>query len=145
MITAIRKPLRLAFVAALITATVSFESIKAHPPQQDQQTSQATELEEAATLSASVIKLFNEGELGEALSSAKRALEIRRRLLPNNDPLIEISLTYVGDIYLAKGDFSGATLHYEELLKKKELRLGVEDISLASILDRLAAVYFQKK
>jgi TonB family protein len=108
-----------------------------------QQTQESPELAEARALNESVVKLFNERKFNEALAAAKRALEIRRRLLPNNDPAIEVSLNYVGDVYLAMGKFSEAKLAFEELLQKRVTRLGPNDVALAPILDRLGGVYFQ--
>jgi tetratricopeptide (TPR) repeat protein len=110
---------------------------------QAQQLQESVELAEAVSLNESVLKLFGEHKLNEALSAAKRALEIRRRLLPSNDPRIEVSLSYVGDINLAMGKYNEAKLAFEELLQKRETRLGPTDVALAPILDRLGAVYFQ--
>ena len=46
------------------------------------------ELKEASALSESVSKLFYEKKFEEALPLAKRALEIRQRLLPRTHPQV---------------------------------------------------------
>jgi len=51
-----------------------------------QYSQQSPELKEASDLSLSVVKLFKEEKFDEALPLAKRALEIRERLLPPTDP-----------------------------------------------------------
>ena len=68
------------------------------------QSQEPPELKEATDLTASVVKLFNENKFDEALPLAKRALEMRERLLPQTDPRVATSLGYLGDVYLSKRD-----------------------------------------
>jgi TonB family protein len=99
------------------------------------------ELAEAAELTKSVEKLFKEDKFDEALSLAKRALEIRERLLPRSDPRVAISLGYLGDVYMAKRDYDNAKKTFERLLQLQEEQGGPTDVKLASTLDRLAVLY----
>jgi len=108
-----------------------------------QKTQLTNELSEATALTQTVVKLFEERKFDEALPLAKRALEIRERLLPGNDPLIELSLLYLGDLYLSKMNYRESRANYERALKMRGMRLGSEDVALAAVLDRLAVVYYK--
>src|SRR6185369_15599540 len=99
------------------------------------------ELAQATELTNSVAKLFKEDKFDEALPLAKRALEIRERLLPRTDPRITMSLGYVGDLYMAKRDYDNAKKTFERLLQLQEEQGGPNDVKLASTLDRLAVLY----
>jgi TonB family protein len=126
------KTLSLLILATLLLAS-SFNS------PQDQE---SPELQEATTLNESAVKLFNAGKYDEALPVAKRALEIREKLLPRADPRISSSLTNLGEIYFAKKDYKPAKEVYLRLLQIQEELFGPEDVNLAFTLDRLAVVYF---
>ena len=78
---------------------------------------ESPELKEATALTESVMRLAKEGKLDEALSSAKRALEIRERLLPRTDPLLAQSLSYVADLQIAKREYGSAKTSLQRLLK----------------------------
>lgn len=102
---------------------------------------ESPELKEAATLTESVVKLFNERKFDEALPAAKRALEIRERLLTVGDPRISTSLSYLADIYTARRDYGAARKLLLRLLQNEERRVGPENIGLASTLDRVALLH----
>lgn len=104
---------------------------------------ESPELKEAQELSDSVVKLYNQQKYDEALPLAKRALQIREKLLPRTDPLLMKSLRYVGDLYVAKRDYNSAKQHFERLLPILEEKFGPTDLNLASTLDMLAAVYYR--
>jgi TonB family protein len=128
---------------ALIFGGVSLSTppdISAQSPPNTQLTS---ELSQATALTQTVVKLFAEGKVDEALPLATRALEIRERLLPGNDPLIELSLLYQGDLYFAKKNYRASRSNYERVLKMREARLGSQDVTLATVFDRLAVVYYK--
>ncbi|HEX5602819.1 MAG TPA: TonB family protein, partial [Pyrinomonadaceae bacterium] len=108
-----------------------------------QSSQESPELAEATELTKSVVKLFKEGKFDEALPLAKRALEIRERLLPPNDQRVSLSLGYLGDVYLAKRDYSSARKAFERLLLLQEERLGPTDVNLTFTLDRLALLSFR--
>jgi TonB family protein len=105
-----------------------------------QPTEESPELKEATELSKSVVKLFNEQKFDEALVAAKRALEIRERLLPRTDPRVSTSLGHVGDLYIAKQEFDNARRTFERLLVIQEEQFGPNDVKLAFTLDRLAVL-----
>lgn len=109
---------------------------------QDPSVQESPELQEASTLSESIVKLFNQGKYDEALPLAKRALEIREKLLPRTDPRISSSLTNLGEIYLARKDYKPARETFQRLLQIQEEVFGPEDVNLAFTLDRLALLHF---
>jgi TonB family protein len=127
----------------LILSGVSLSTPQIVSANVPQATQLPNELTEATALTQTVVKLFQEQKFDEALPLAKRALEIRERLLPSNDPLIELSLLYLGDLYLAKRKFRESRATYERAFKICELRLGSENVALAPVLDRLAVVYYK--
>lgn len=100
------------------------------------------ELLEATTLTETATKLFNQGKYAEAIPPAKRALELREKLLPRTDPLISRSLTNLGEIYLAKKDYKAAREVFRKLLQIQEELFGRDDVNLAFTLDRLALLNF---
>jgi TonB family protein len=104
---------------------------------------ESPELGEASELTKSVAKLYKEGKFDEALPLAKRALEIRERLLPRTDPRVSMSIGYLGDVYLAKRDFGSAKKNFERLLQLQEERLGPTDVNLAFTLHRLALLSYR--
>lgn len=110
--------------------------------QQTQTTPESTDLAVASSLSDKVVELFRAEKFKEALPLAKRALEIRERLLPANDPRIEAALLYLGDVQLALRDHGDAKGTFERLLQKQEQRLGPQGADLALTLDRLCIASF---
>lgn len=102
---------------------------------------ESPELKEAAELTDTVAKLLNERKADEALPLAKRALQIREKLLPPTDFKISISLSYLADVYIVKGDDGAAKQTLERLLKLLEERFGPDNVNLTPTLDRLAVLY----
>jgi TonB family protein len=92
-----------------------------------------------------VVKLFKEGKFNEAIPLAKRALEIRERLLPPNDPMVLTALGNLGDLYNAKGDYDAAKKTLERLLPMQEQQFGPTNVKLASTLDRLAVLNYRER
>lgn len=104
---------------------------------------QAPGLQEAETLSQSVVSLLGNHKPNEALPLAKRALEIRERLLPVTDPLITTSWINLTNVYIAKQDYKAARDALQRVLKIQETRFGSDDVNLASTLERLAVLQFR--
>jgi TonB family protein len=102
------------------------------------------ELKEASELGDSVVKLFNDGKYDDALKLAKRALEIRERLLPANDPRVGTSLNNLAEVYIAKRDYGKARDTYLRLLQHQAERFGADNVTLARTLDRLGALHFHE-
>ena len=119
------------FLASLLL----FSALGSQTPQE------SPELAEAISLTEEVVNLFNKGKFDDALPRAKRALEIRERLLPHTDPRVSTSLSYLGDLYLAKRNYKAATPVFERLLQIQTERLGPDDVSAATTVDRLAVLY----
>ena len=118
---------------SLLTSSIVISQTSPEPP----------ELNEASELTKSVAKLYKEEKFDEALSLAKRALEIRERFLPRIDPRVSMSIGYLGDVYLAKRDFGNAKKNFERLLLLQEERLGPTDVNLAFTLHRLALLSYR--
>lgn len=127
--------LKTSFVTILFFISVLF---------QQQSAQESTELKEATTLTESVVALAKEGKFNEALPLAKRALEIRERLLPRNDPLIGASLSYLADLYRAKRDYGMAKATLQRLLQMQQEQVGSDDASVARVVERLALVHLSE-
>lgn len=110
-----------------------------------QYSQQSPELKEADALSVSVVKLFKENKFDEAIPLAKRALEIRERLLPPSDPQVFSAFGNLGNLYNGTGDYKAAKKIFERLLALQEQHLGPADVQLASTLDRLAVLYYRDR
>lgn len=110
---------------------------------QSQPAQDSPELKEASDLTTSVAKLMGEQKYNEALPLAKRALEIRERLLPRDDPRIGNSLIYLAGVYGAKKDNGKAKETLERLLQFQTERFGADNARLAPTLERLAVLYFK--
>jgi len=106
-----------------------------------QSSPESPELKEAATLTDSVVKLFNEQKFDEAVPLAKRALEIRERLLAPGDPRISTSLSYLADVYIARRSYGDARKFLLRLIENQEKRFGPDNIELAPTLDRVAFLH----
>jgi tetratricopeptide (TPR) repeat protein len=104
---------------------------------------ESPELREAADLTTSLVKLMGEKKFDEALPLAKRALEIRERLLPRNDPRIGNSLIYLVGIYDGKRDYGKAKETLLRLLQFQTERFGADSARLTPTLERLAVLYFR--
>jgi len=124
------KTLSLLFFATLLFAN-SFDSSQ-----------QSAELDEANTLTTSVIKLFNQGKYDEALPLARRVLQIREKLLPRTDPQIASALNNLGELYTAKKDYKAGIEVYLRVLQIHEEVFGREDVNLVFMLDRLAVLHY---
>ena len=107
-----------------------------------QEPQESPELKEASALMQSVAKLFKDQKYDEALTQTKKALEIREKLLPQNDPLIANCLVYLGDIYLARNEFDAAKKVLERSLAIQIERSSPDDVNLTPTMDRLAQAYY---
>ena len=99
------------------------------------------ELKEATTLADSSIKLFNQGKYDQAIQIAKRALQIREKLLPRTDPRVVDSLSNLGEFYISTQDYKAAIEVFRRILLSQEERFGLEHVNVANTLDRLANLY----
>ena len=119
----------------LLSATLFLSTFTSYQDQESQ------ELKEAIELTNSLVKLFNEGKYDEALPLAKRALQIREKLLPRTDARVSNALVNLAEIYLAKKDYNSAKQTFERVLPLQEERFGPTHEKLGLTLDRLAVLY----
>jgi tetratricopeptide (TPR) repeat protein len=123
----------------LLSSSLFLSTFTATPYQEEE----SPELKEASELSNSVIKLVNEQKIDEALPLAKRALQIREKLLPRTDPRVQASLQRLGDLYLVRREYVSARQTFERLLKILEEHYGPTAWNLGGTLDRLAVVHYR--
>lgn len=123
--------LRLLFLTASLLFTTNLNPSQ-EPP----------ELQEASTLTASALKLYNQGKYDEALPLVKRALEIREKLLPRTDGRLSSSLSTLAEVYIAKKDYKAAREVFQRILQIDEEQFGPDNVNLANTLDRVASLYF---
>lgn len=123
------------FLTILLTGSSVISQSSQEPP----------ELQEATELTKSLVQLFKEQKFDKALPLAKRALEIRERLLPRTDQRVATSLANLGDVYMAKHEYDNARKTFERLLQMQEAQFGPVHVRLASTMDRLAVVYYYYK
>jgi len=126
------KILSLLFLAASLLVANSLNASQ-EPP----------ELQEAGTLTESAVKLYDERKYDEAIPLAKRALEIREKLLPPNDVRVSTSLIYLGKIYVANKDYQSARKIFLRLLDIQEKQFGPENLRVAETLDWLALIHYR--
>ena len=105
------------------------------------QEQESPELKEAIELTNTLVKLFKEGKYDEALPLAKRAAQIREKLLPRTDARVSNALVNLGEVYLAKKDYNSAKQTFERVLPLQEERFGPTSEKLGITLDRLAVLY----
>jgi TonB family protein len=101
------------------------------------------ELAEAATLTNSVLKLYDAEKYDEALPLAKRALQIREKSLPRTDQRVSDAWTNLAEIYIGKLDYDAARKAFERVIDLQEEANGPENPRIAAALDRLAPLYFR--
>ena len=79
----------------------------------------------------------------EAEEAFSAALE-RARKLGEDDPLVAMSLSYLGLLYHQQGQYSRAESLYRRALTINEVALGAEHPHTAGVLNNLGAVYLQQ-
>jgi hypothetical protein len=107
---------------------------------EQQQSSTGQELIDAAQLTLEAVKLYKEGKVEEAMPLAKRALKIRERLLPANDPLLADSLGNLAMLYLARKKFADADLPLQRALRIYEQTPGTNALVFAKTLESMGHV-----
>ncbi len=99
---------------------------------------ESPELKEASTLTESVSRLLHEKKFDQALPLAKRALEIRQRLLPRTHPQVVTSVSYLASVYTGKGNYGAAKKTLQQLIQLLKERS--DELGVARVLDRLGLV-----
>jgi TonB family protein len=135
--------MRLSYITTLILTIICGASFA--PLQSHTQEDRARELEQAIDLSAQVLKLYGEKKFNEALPLAQKALEIRRRLLPQNDLLIGSSLINLGEVYLVTTKDRDADGAFQAALAIYEAQASPEQMILSRLLNSLAYLRIRKR
>jgi TonB family protein len=133
---------------AVLPAGVSAQTNK--PPTPESQASaqksesSSPELVEAQKLSLEVVKLFKAGKYDEATPPAKRALQLREKVLPPGHDLIQSSLINLGELYRARGKYGDAKVYHQRLLAIYEQAPAQDRAAIASVSDRLAYLNYME-
>jgi|GEM_PF-4247491 len=116
-----KKLILAAFVCLLPYAARAQTPAPSPAPAEDKSTSQqSAELQEADKLSASVYRLYAEGNYKEALPLAERALALCEKVLRDEDPLVGVALHNLAAVYIALGDMGKAEPLCERILVRRE-------------------------
>lgn len=107
-------------------------------PQQSQQ------LAEADRLSDSAVRLLESGKYAEAVTSLKRALEIRERVLGPGHSLVASTLATLGEGYMGSDRQDEARKVLQRSLAIFESRQNPDDLQLCTVLEELANLSFTK-
>jgi tetratricopeptide (TPR) repeat protein len=91
-------------------------------------------------LLASVVQLYGENRFDEALSPAKRALELSEKTVGAEPELFATALNNLAQIYMATGKVDEADKLYQRALKIFEKQLGPDNVRVADLLDNLAFI-----
>ena len=102
------------------------------------------QLQEAADLSSQVLELYREKKYDEALVLAQKALEIRQRLLAQNDPLISSALINIGELYLATRKYDDAEKVFQQAITIDESNPKERALSISRLLASLAYLKIRK-
>ena len=98
------------------------------------QATQATNLAEAAKLHIETVRLYKEEKFSEALVLAKKVIEIREKLLPQNDALLATSYTNLGYLYRGLGKYYDAERALKKALNIEESRAGNDHVNQTELL-----------
>ena len=103
---------------------------------------QPPELAEASQLSASVVNLFVQGKYDEAAPLAKRALDLREKVLSKDDERVVLAVLNLAEVQYARGKYDDAKELFERARHSYERTLKPGDPRLIRVLDSLALNYF---
>jgi tetratricopeptide (TPR) repeat protein len=133
----------LVFIWLLLAAVVISTSLATKPVSalQAQAADDAKELEEADRLRSSVRKLYNEGKYDEAARTAKRIVEIREKITPNDFKTAD-AFNDLGELYLILHRNDQASGAFEKSLKICELNPTQNSLPISHILERLGKLAF---
>jgi TonB family protein len=107
-----------------------------------QGSAESAELAEAKKLSVEIVKLYNEGKYDEAIPLARRAVELKEKVLGKESPSLADSLNNLGALYMMKRDYHSANSAYKRSLAIYEKAEGAESPSLTLMLDKLAWINY---
>jgi CHAT domain-containing protein len=101
-------------------------------------------LQDAHKLYGEVLKLQGAGKYDEAVALARRAVEIRERILGPDHPDVAAALNVLAVNFWIKGEYAQAEPIYQRILSVFERTLGPENPRIAITLNNLAAFYWEK-
>src|SRR5262245_52388225 len=114
---------------------------KEEPPKKQLLTdSEREQLAEAARLNQKAMSLYGQGKAGEAVRLARQALAIRKNVLGENHPDTAQSLTNLGGLLKAQGDYAGAQAYLEQALAIFQKVRGARHPDTATSLNNLGAL-----
>jgi len=105
---------------------------------------ESAELTEARELRESSVNLYNKGNYKEALTAAKRVLEIRERSLPPDDERVIDAVANLAAVQAALNNFGQAEELYKRVLRTTEKAGGRKSLYAADALDMLAWLHHIK-
>jgi tetratricopeptide (TPR) repeat protein len=106
-----------------------------------QDKSSAPELSEALRMSAAVVELFRERKYDEALPLAKKALELREKVLTKDDQLVIETVLNLAEVQYARRELDESKKLFERAVHSYERLAGVDDPRRAKVLERLGRNY----
>jgi tetratricopeptide (TPR) repeat protein len=104
------------------------------------QQAESDSVAEIQRLMASVVQLYGENRLDEALAPAKKAMDLSEKAVGPEHELFATALNNLAKIYVAKGKLDEAEKLYQRALKIYEKKLGVDHLRVADLVDNLAFI-----
>jgi len=98
-------------------------------------------LPEVIPLHKQIEEHFSRGELDEALVIAHRVLEIRRNAYPDGHPGVADSLSIIGQIHAALGDYDESLRWYQQGMAMLEEELGPDEPGLMVLAFKVAETH----
>lgn len=99
-------------------------------------------LQEARTLTAEFFQLYRVGSFDEALAKAERALEIRMRVLGEENYIVGASLNRIAVCYSIKADYARVEPLYLRALAIFEKVLDPENFKFGDLYNNLGLLYY---
>ncbi|MBO0722299.1 MAG: CHAT domain-containing protein, partial [Blastocatellia bacterium] len=99
-------------------------------------------LQEARGLGTESVRLFRAGKYDDALSSAERSLEIRIKILGEDNYIVASSLNRLAACYSIKADYARVEPLYQKALKILGKILEPEHFKFGDLYNNLAAFYY---
>jgi TonB family protein len=106
---------------------------------------QSPEVLQSNELNSTVMRLYGEGKYDEALPLAKRALELREKVVGRSDESLIPLLINLGEICRARKKPGDARAYLQRSLEIGKKVFGAEDIRITRALDRLAFAAYEQR
>lgn len=132
----------LTFVASLSCPIGGQTTNVSTQPLTQESTATSPELTEATRLSHEAVRLYDQKKYDDALSSARRALELREKALGSDHELVATSLYNLAGIYRAQERYADAETLYKRALKILERKFGVDDNLLTDTIEQIGLMRF---